>query len=220
MALPKPPKYAIWVGLAGAIALTVLFRTPSHLPDEITKRAMEMKVQQHDAASEAFSDDTGEGLDPASGEPEPSSLGGPFSLIDHTGRAVTDGDYQGSYILIYFASSDCADSCAQGLDAMTLATNRIEQSGKNIKPIIITTDPERDSVAALAQFAAGVHPRLTALTGSTAQIERAAQAYGIDLDENTAGSPIFLIDPQGRYVTQFDRSIAPDDLSASIRSYF
>ncbi len=222
MALPKPPKFGIWIGLAVAIALVILFR-PTKAPDELVRQALEMKAQMWMDGEAAFLGRKGgaeEDAGSADGDLEPNVLGGPFSLIDHTGQAVTDRDYLGGYTLVYFASTRCAGECEQGLNTIAAAVNRIGQDTTAITPIVITTDPEHDSIAALARFAATVHPRLSALTGSPTQVVQAAQAYGIDIEGGAESSPIFLIDPEGRYVTHFDRTIAPDDLLANIQSYF
>lgn len=222
MALPKPPKFAVWIGLAIAVGLVFMFR-PAKQPDDVVKHAMEMKAalwMEGEAALPGRGDDTEKQAGSVVSDPEPGPLGGPFSLIDHTGQAVTERNYQGSYALIYFASTDCSGDCEKGLGAIAAAVDRIGGDTATITPIMITTNPEADSIAALARFAATVHPRLTALTGSPAQVEQAARAYGIDLAGGEPSSPIFLIDPTGRYVTHFDRTIAPDDLSAGIQSIF
>jgi cytochrome oxidase Cu insertion factor (SCO1/SenC/PrrC family) len=219
MALPKPPKFAVWIGLLAAIALVFLFRPSGPPTDDKTKQAMEMKAALWMDGEAALRNDEDGTAEPA-GDAQSALLGGPFSLIDHTGQAVTERDYLGSYTLVYFASTDCSGDCEKGLGAIVAAVDGIGGGAATITPIMITTDPEADSVAALARFAATVHPRLSALTGSLDQVEQAARAYGIDLEGEAPSSPIFLIDPKGRYVTHFDRTIAPDDLSAGIQGHF
>lgn len=222
MALPKPPKFGIWIGLVVAVALVFIFR-PEMTPDEAVKEAMEKKAEMWMEGQTAMFGDresTKERAGSTDGDPPPNVIGGPFSLIDHTGQAVTDRDYLGGYTLVYFASTRCADKCEQGLNTIAATVNRIGQAATTITPVVITTDPEHDSIATLARFAAAIHPRLSALTGSPAQVMQAAQAYGIDTKSGAESSPIFLIDPEGRYLTQFDRTIAPDDLLANIQSYY
>lgn len=46
------------------------------------------------------------------------ALGGPFSLVDHTGKPVTDEDLKGGYALLYFGFTFCPDICPSELVKM------------------------------------------------------------------------------------------------------
>lgn len=45
-------------------------------------------------------------------------IGGPFTLVDESGRIVTDKDFQGQYVLVYFGFSYCPDICPSELVKM------------------------------------------------------------------------------------------------------
>ena len=47
----------------------------------------------------------------------------PFALIDHGGRAVTDTDFHGSYLLIFFGYTQCPDICPTDLAKMAAAVD-------------------------------------------------------------------------------------------------
>jgi cytochrome oxidase Cu insertion factor (SCO1/SenC/PrrC family) len=59
--------------------------------------------------------------------PEPAAvIGGPFQLVAHTGATVTDRDFRGRYLLVFFGFTDCPDVCPLALQNMALA---LEDSG-------------------------------------------------------------------------------------------
>jgi protein SCO1/2 len=104
-------------------------------------------------------------------------IGGPFTLTDHTGRARSDTDFRGKLMLIYFGYTFCPDICPTDLMTIAQALDALGEAGAAIQPIFITIDPERDSVARLADYVSSFHPRLIGLTGTPADIRKVALAY-------------------------------------------
>ena len=106
-------------------------------------------------------------------------IGGPFALIDHTGKPRTDKDFRGKLLLIYFGYSYCPDVCPTDLQQIGLAVDGLGADGEAVQPLFITLDPERDTAAHLADYVPLFHPRLIGLTGSAEEIRRAALAYKV-----------------------------------------
>ena len=107
-------------------------------------------------------------------------VGGPFTLTDQHGAEVTEQDFAGRYMLIYFGYTYCPDFCPLSLANMTQALDLLPpEQAEQVVPIFITVDPERDTVEQLAEYAPLFHPRLVALTGSPEAIKAAAQAYRV-----------------------------------------
>ena len=52
-------------------------------------------------------------------------VGGPFSLYDHTGKPVSDKDFRGKYMLIYFGFTNCPDICPTELNKMASIMNTL-----------------------------------------------------------------------------------------------
>jgi protein SCO1/2 len=151
-------------------------------------------------------------------------VGGPFSLIDHNGRRVTDKDFRGRYMLVYFGFTYCPDVCPSGLQVIAAALQKLGNKADRITPIFITVDPERDTPAQLSEYVKSFDPRLVGLTGTPPEVDAAAKAYRVYYkkvqdEKSTAGytfdhtSIIYLMDPQGTYVTHFSHTTGVDTLA-------
>lgn len=156
--------------------------------------------------------------------------GGPFTLTAHTGEQVTDSQFRGKYMLVYFGYSFCPDVCPLDLQKMSVALYQLEQEGydtTSLQPLFITIDPERDTVEELATFVPDFHPSLIALTGTLPEIEAVARAYkvyfakrqqpGTDDYLMDHSAIIFAMDPDGQYVRLFSSKDKPADIADSLR---
>ncbi len=124
------------------------------------------------------------GCGPATNQSPPlagARMGGPFSLINQDGKAVTDRDFASQYRLIYFGYSFCPDVCPVDVQRLMQGFRSFEQrdskAAAKLQPIFITIDPARDTPAVLKQFVSAFHPRLIGLTGTDAQIAEVAKRY-------------------------------------------
>lgn len=157
------------------------------------------------------------------------AIGGPYSLIDQDGKAVTDADFKGQLQLIYFGYTFCPDACPTALGTMTAAMNELGEDANQVTPIFITVDPERDTQAVMKEYAANFHPRLRALTGSPAQTAAAANAYKVYFTKAEGGDPqhylmdhstlIYLMDRDGKYLDHFGPQATANDIANEIRKY-
>ena len=108
-----------------------------------------------------------------------STIGGPFQLVDHNGQTVSQADFAGKFMLIYFGFTHCPDFCPTELQIMGNAMDELGAEGAPVVPIFITVDPERDTPESIKDYVAAFHPRMIGLTGSLAQVEAAAKAYKV-----------------------------------------
>lgn len=157
----------------------------------------------------------------------PTTIGGPFSLVDHHGARTTNRSWPDRYLLIYFGFTYCPDICPTALLKMSAALDLLGDAADEIQPLFITVDPERDTPEALADYVRAFHPRLLGLTGTVEEIARAARAYSVTyakvddpgLSEYVIDhtSIIYLMDPQGRYVRHFSHLTDPADMAQTIQ---
>ena len=98
------------------------------------------------------------------------AVGGPFTLTNQDRKRVSDSDFRGRYMLIYFGYSMCPDVCPTTLAVMADALSRMGDKAKNIVPVFITIDPERDSPAVLAPYMKEFGDQFVGLTGTVQEI--------------------------------------------------
>jgi len=155
-------------------------------------------------------------------------VGGPFELTDQTGRRRTDADFQGKLVVLYFGYTFCPDVCPTELQSISLALDKLGAAADTVQPLFITVDPGRDTPARLADFVSSFHPRLIALTGSLAEIRKAAIAYRTFFAKSGANTAddysvdhtgfIYLLGKDGRYLGFLPPGLAPDAIADAIRA--
>lgn len=154
-------------------------------------------------------------------------VGGPFSLVDHTGKRVTDADFRGKHMLILFGFTYCPDICPSGLQVMSAALEQLGDKADRIVPVLISVDHERDTPAQLADYVKSFHSRLVGLTGTAEEIAQAAKAYRVYYkkvvdEKSTAGftydhsALIYLMGPDGRYLAHFSHAAGPDAMASRL----
>ena len=78
-----------------------------------------------------------------------AKIGGPFHLVDSAGKPVSDSDFRGRFMLLYFGYTFCPDVCPTELQAMGRAVDLLGPAGDKVVPVFISVDPDRDSGTAL-----------------------------------------------------------------------
>jgi protein SCO1/2 len=155
-------------------------------------------------------------------------VGGPFELIDQTGKPRTDKDFRGKLTLVYFGFTYCPDVCPTDLQNIGLALDRLGESAERVQPLFITVDPERDTPEHLKDYVPMFHPRLIGLTGNAAAIRSASDAYKVYYAKvpNERGDDytidhtayIYLMGVDGNYIGFFPPGTSPDRLAEMLRN--
>lgn len=152
-----------------------------------------------------------------------ASIGGPFTLIDQHGRTVTDRDFRGRWLLVYFGFTYCPDVCPTSLARNGDAVTLLGDKGKQVLPVLISVDPERDTPEKLKDYVVSFHPQAVGLTGTPEQIAAVAREYRVYYAKarQDAGqdylvdhsSITYLIGPDGRFVKFFRHEASPEEMA-------
>ena len=159
---------------------------------------------------------------------EAAAIGGPFALTDGGGKAVTDRDYRGKYMLVYFGYTFCPDVCPTTLNDLAQAMDRLGPVADKVQPLFITIDPARDTPDVVRQYAAAFSPRLVGLTGSAAQIATVAKEYRVYYAPHKTGpnpgdytmdhsSILYVMDPAGRFIGVIRADEGADAIAADVK---
>jgi len=154
-------------------------------------------------------------------------IGGPFDLIDQTGRRRTDADFRGKLVVIYFGYTHCPDVCPTELQAISLALDALGAAADQVQPLFITVDPERDTPSMLADYVSSFLAQLVALTGPAPAIRRVALAYKVFFAKSAMVGPdgyaidhtgfIYLVGRDGHYIDFLPPGLAPERITEALR---
>ncbi|KFM24111.1 SCO1-like protein, mitochondrial [Auxenochlorella protothecoides] len=166
-----------------------------------------------------------------------AAIGGPFQLMDQHGKPFSDKNLLGQWSLLYFGFTQCPDICPEELEKIVEAKNLAEKAtGKSITTVFISVDPERDSVAQVAEYVKEFDPKMIGLTGTLDQAcltqgplgtNAAARAYrvyhsktGDEKDYLVDHSIItYLLNPQGEFVTFFGKNMMAAEVAESLEKH-
>jgi protein SCO1/2 len=160
-------------------------------------------------------------------QPAALTVGGPFSLIDGDGHAVTDQTWHGKYMLVYFGYTYCPDVCPTTMTNLADALEKMGAKADRLQPLFITVDPKRDTPPVVKQYAAAFGPRIIGLTGSAEQIAGAAKAYRVYYAEHRTGpgpddysmdhsSVLYLMGPDGRFIAPLRADQSGPEMAAAL----
>lgn len=164
---------------------------------------------------------------------EQPDVKGTFDLENTDGQRVSEQDFRGAYMLVYFGYGNCGDHCVSSLNMIDLAMNfldgRAPDKAEQVQPIFITLDPQRDDPETLDAFLERFDPRIIGLRGSERETAEAAAAFDVSFarldntgDARVAGqgdyrlrfaSFLYLIGPEGDYLGYVSPTEGPTKLA-------
>ena len=166
---------------------------------------------------------------PVSQKPATSTkalVGGPFSMTDQNGNAVSEASYAGKYMMVFFGYTFCPDVCPQGLQVIGDALDIFSEKGgkaDEIVPIFVTVDPERDTPEILKEYLTNFRPGIQGLSGTIEQTTAMGKAYRVyyakvkDADSSDYlmdhTSLVYFMDRDGGYLGHFSHTATSEQIA-------
>ncbi len=155
-----------------------------------------------------------------------ADVGGPFELVDQTGRAVDESMLEGRWTAVFFGFTHCPDYCPTTLQALAATKAAMGERGEALEIVFISIDPERDTPELLGDYlrTRSFPEGVVGLTGTPDQVAAAARAYRAHYERVGEGAgytmnhtlTIYLMGPDGRFRRALTHDLAPDDAARVI----
>jgi len=153
----------------------------------------------------------------------PEIKGGDFKLFDQYGKERTSKSPEGQYQLLFFGYANCKAICSVALPSMSAAIDILDDRNVTVTPLLVTVDPERDTVENMADPLKALHPRMVGLTGTEEALQEAYDAFQVQKslvyehpEEGPIyahGSFIYLLGPEGDFKTLMPPILAPERIA-------
>lgn len=142
-----------------------------------------------------------------------AGIGGAFSLVDHRGRRISDHDFIGRPLMVFFGFTHCPDICPTTLFETVELLNAAGDEAERIQVLFVSVDPQRDTRELLGPYVESFNARFIGATGTKAELDAMTAAFrasykivpGVGDDysvDHTA--TVYLLDSQGRFTGTLD----------------
>ena len=147
-------------------------------------------------------------------------------LVKQDGSAFTNADIKGNWTLVFFGYTHCPDICPTTMGVLAQAKKKAEGPFPNV--VMVSVDPERDTVELLGEYVKYFDPEFIGVTGE----EKMIQALTIQTSvvymkmEGASGnkdnylvdhsSQILLINPKGQLAAFLMAPHSPQSIVDSV----
>jgi protein SCO1/2 len=156
----------------------------------------------------------------ALGEPVPAP---PLELTDQDGQPFSLASLAGRPVLVFFGYTHCPDVCPTTVGNVNQVLAAV---GPGPRVVFVSIDPERDDVAAMANYMRYLPDAYYGLSGTPDEISRNAAAWGVKyarIDQQSDGGyamahtpDLFLVDAEGFIRATFPFGTGSEPITAAV----
>jgi len=162
-----------------------------------------------------------------------AAIGGPFTLVDSTGKTVKWSDFDGKYRIVYFGYTYCPDVCPTDVQRIMQGFAKFKQAEPDlagqVQPMFISIDPARDTPPKVGEFVHAFSNDMIGLTGSAEQVKAAAEAFKVYYEKGKEGadgqylmnhsSAVYLMGRKGEPIALLPVDQGPDAVAAELKRW-
>jgi protein SCO1/2 len=102
-----------------------------------------------------------------------------FELTNSSGKQFRLSDERNKIVLLFFGYTSCPDVCPTTLAELNQALKEIGDKASSVQVVFITVDPDRDTPQKIQEYVARFNPSFIGLSGSTNELQKIWDDYGI-----------------------------------------
>ncbi|TFH85299.1 SCO family protein [Billgrantia azerbaijanica] len=161
--------------------------------------------------------------------PSDGPVGGPVELPSTQGDFSLAQLEEDQLAVLFFGYTQCPDVCPMNMAVMRQVLQALDaEQRRRVVPVMISVDPERDTVERLREYVAYFGDAFIGATGSPAQLEAIAERYGVvwrrvETPDSAMGytvdhtSSLFVVDREGEIRRRVLYSPTPGPLQTVIK---
>lgn len=133
-----------------------------------------------------------------------------ISLQTAGGQSFRLSDHQGKMVLLFFGYTNCPDVCPITLATFKQVYERLGEDAQNVKFVMITADPERDTPDKVAAYAARFNPEFIGLGGNLKDLQTLWKELGVFVEKQESTSAagylvnhtasVYILDQKGSLI--------------------
>jgi len=154
-----------------------------------------------------------------------------FTLVGSDGAVVTQEDFRGKAVMLFFGYANCPDICPTTMAQLAQVMQALGTEAERARVLFISVDPHRDTPDILQAYVQAFDQRAVGLTGSARQIADVARRYRVSfqIDKPAPGADqnnyavahsrgIFFFDGAGRARFLASDAESVEDLAQTART--
>jgi protein SCO1/2 len=157
-----------------------------------------------------------------------AAIGGPFQMVDQTGRTVDQSVLKGKWSAVFFGFTSCPDVCPTTLFKMGQVEKLLGDKAGDFQTVLVSVDPGRDTPEQMKAYVANpaFPKKLVALTGDAAQVDRTAKSYKVYYSKTGEGpdysvshsSITYLMNPRGELACVLAYDLTPEATAQKVQA--
>lgn len=143
-----------------------------------------------------------------------------------TGELIGLDSFAGKLVVVYFGYTHCPDVCPTTLSTLHKALDKMGSGSEDVQVVMVTVDPERDTVAMLDEYLRFFDDSFIGLTGPTENVATVATTYGVFFAANEGDTAsgytvdhtahLMVIDREGHLRLVLPPELSADDIAADL----